>query len=96
MELAERFEFVLAEKAQFRQHAVVAGGGVALAEDEAVPVGPMWVFGIDPHLRAEDGAHQLHGGQRAAGVPAAGVRRHVDDIPPHFRAEGLKLWCVHD
>ena len=95
VELAEVLELRLVKEAQLRQDAVVAGGGVALAEDEAVPVGIPGVLGIDPHLGAEDGAHQLRGGQGAAGVAAAGVGRHVDDVAANFCAELFEFCCVH-
>ncbi|MPM73751.1 hypothetical protein SDC9_120733 [bioreactor metagenome] len=63
MKLAEVFEFISGEEAQLRQHAVVAGGSVALAQDEAVAVGVLGIPGVHPHLRAERGAHHLHCGE---------------------------------
>ena len=58
--------------------------------------GQVWeAFRVNAHLGAEDGADQLHGGQGAAGVAAARVCRHVDDVPAHGGAEALQLRCVH-
>ena len=88
-------KFRLVKEAQLRQYAVIAGGGVALAEDEPVPIRVLGIFGIDPHLGTENGAHELHGGQGAAGVAAAGGGGELDDIAAYLGAERFQLCCVH-
>ena len=68
---------------------------MALAEDEAIPVGVLGILGVDTHLSVQNRArHQLCGGQGAAGVAAAGVGRHVDDVTAHLCAELLESSAV--
>ena len=71
-ELAEGLELLPGEEAFLRQHTVVAGGDMALGEDEAVPVLPVGVGGVHPHGVIESAHGELHCGERAAGMPAAG------------------------
>ena len=95
VELAEVGELVPADEATLRQHRIIAGGGMALAENEAITVGVLGIFGVDTHLSEEQGGHQLCGGQGAAGVAAAGVGRHVDDVPAHLFANAGKFCRIH-
>ena len=95
VELAEVRILVAGDKALGGEHRVVAGGGVTLGEHEAVAVGVVRVLGVNAHVIEEDAGHQLHRGQRAAGVTAAGVGGHRDDVAPHLPADGGKLFCIH-
>ena len=56
---------------------------MALAENEAITVGVLGIFGVDTHLSEEQGGHQLCGGQRAAGVaaPALAVMLMMSGAP---------------
>ena len=87
MELAEVLELVTGDEAPLRQDAVVAGGGVALAEDEPVPVGILGVLGVHAHVVKEDAGHKFHRGEGTAGVTAARVGRHIDDVAPDGLAD---------
>ena len=94
VELPEIGELRLVKKTQLRQHAVIAGSGVALAENEPVPVRIFRILGVHAHFR-KNAAHQLHRRQGAAGVAAARVGRHVDDVPADLGAEFFQFRCVH-
>ena len=54
--------------------------GVAFGEDEAVPVSPAGVLGIDIQHVEVQGGHHLHRGERAAGVSSLGGVDHGDDV----------------
>ena len=95
VQLAEILEFVAADEAQLRQNRVIAGGGMSLAEHEPVTIRPAGVFGVDAHVVVEYAGHQLHGGQRAAGMTAAGVGGHVDDVPAHLAAHAGQFCFIH-
>ena len=95
MQLAEVRILVAGDKALGGEHRVVAGGGVTLGEHEAVAVGIVRVLGVNAHVIEEDAGHQFHSGQRAAGVTAASVGGHRDDVAPHLPADGGKLFCIH-
>ena len=95
VELAEVGEFVAADKAQLRQDRVIAGGGVALAQHEAVAVGVLGILGINAHVVVEYAGHQLHHGQGAAGMAAARVGDHGDDVTAHLLAYAGKFCRIH-
>ena len=95
VELAEVRILVAGDKALSGEHRVVAGGGVTLGEHEAVAVGIVRVLGVNAHVVEENAGHQFHRGQRTAGVAAAGVGGHRDDVAPHLPADGGKLFCIH-
>jgi len=73
----------MSNKADEMVEGVLQDAGVARAEDEAVPVRPCGVGGIDPQEAPEDGVgerRQRHGGARMAGVGALhGVHRQTAD-----------------
>ena len=95
VQLAEVFILVAGDKALSGEHRVVAGSRMTLGEHEAVAVGIVRVLRVNAHVIEEDAGHQLHSGQRAAGVAAAGVGGHRDDVAPHLPADGGKLLCIH-
>ena len=95
VQLAEVRVLVAGDEALGGEHRVVAGGGVTLGEHEAVAVGIVRVLRVNAHVIEEDAGHQLHRGQRTAGVAAAGVGGHRDDVTPYLPADGGKLFCIH-
>ena len=96
MELAEIGELVPADEAHFSQNTVVAGGRVALAEDKAIPIRRIRVCGIYAHVVEKHAGHQIHRRQRTAGMAAAGIGRHLNDVAAHLTADFGKLFCVHN
>lgn len=95
VQLPEVLELIAAEKALFRQHAVVAGGRMALAQHEAVAVLRLGILGIDTHMVVKHADHQLHRREGAAGVAGTGICRHVDNIPTYLTAYAGELCCIH-
>ena len=95
VELAEVRILVAGDKALGGEDRIVAGSRMTLGEHEAVAVGVVRVLGVNAHVIEEDAGHQFHSGQRAAGVTAAGVGGHRDDVAPHLPADGGKLFCIH-
>ena len=95
VELPEILKFVTADKAQLRQNSVIAGGGVALAQHKAVTVFHVGLCGVNAHVVVEHAGHQLHRRQRAAGVAASGVGRHIDDVPAHLTTHAGQFCFVH-
>ena len=61
---------------------------MTLGEHEAVAVGIVRVLRVNAHVIEEDAGHQLHRGQRTAGVAAAGVGGHRDDVARTCRQMG--------
>lgn len=95
VELAEAAELFLGEEAQFAQHTVIAGRGVALAQHKAVTVRIVGILRVHTHLCTKRGGHQFNCGQRATGVAATGVGRHVDDIPTYLGTEFCQILGRH-
>jgi len=95
VQLPEVLELIAADKAQLCQNRVVTGGSVALAEHKTVTVRPVRIFGVDTHMVIEYAGHQLHRGQGAAGMTAAGVGGHVDDVPAHLTAHAGQFCFIH-
>ena len=95
VELAEGLELLPGEEALLRQHTVVAGGDMALGEDEAVPVLPVGVGGVHPHGVIESAHGELHRGEGAAGMPAGRGGGHLNDVPAHLAANGLEFLRCH-
>ena len=95
MELAEILELIPADEAHLRQDRIVAGGCVALAQHEPVPIGVVRVLGIHMHVVEKQASHQVCRRQGTTGVAAAGVGGHRDDVAPHLPADGGKLFCIH-
>ena len=94
-ELPEVGKLVPADEAQLRQHRIVAGGGVTLAQHKAVTVGIFGILGIDAHVVVEYAGHQFHHGQGAAGMAAACVGDHGDDVTAHLLTYAGKFCRIH-
>ena len=67
------------------------GGGVALTQDEPVPVFPLGAAGIDVHfLEVQIGKH-IRRGQTAAGMIGLGAMGRVDDTHAPLAGNDLQL-----
>ena len=95
VELAEVRVLIAGDEALGGEHRIIAGGGMTLGEHEAITVGIVRVLGVNAHVVEENAGHQFHRGQRTAGVAAAGVGGHRDDVAPHLPADGGKLFGIH-
>ena len=95
VQLAEVCVLVAGDEALGGEDCVVAGSGMTLGEHETITVGIMRVLRVNAHVVEENAGHQFHSGQRAAGVTAAGVGGHRDDVTPYLPADGGKLFCIH-
>ena len=94
VQLAERQQLVDGEESAFRQGRVPDRAGVALAEDESVPIGPGRILRIDAEdveVESRDNVRRRHG---AAGMATLGVVRHPDDVFPE--GHGLLLEAVDE
>ncbi len=77
---------VAAEVARLGERGIEHRRGVALREHEAIAARPLGVGCVVAH----DAAEEQHGDdvgcrERAAGVAAAGLGDHLDDVGPHPR-----------
>src|SRR3990172_2702179 len=79
------------EEAPFRQGGVEGGGGVALGEDEAVPIGVAGVLGVNPHYSQEKGGEDFHAGEGAPGVAAPSLANHGDNMAAKPFGYGFQL-----
>ena len=95
MELTEVRVFVAGDEALGGKHRIIARRRVALGEHKAVAVGIVRIAGIDAHVVEENAGHQLDGRKGAAGMAAAGIGRHRDDVAAHLTADLGKLLRVH-
>ena len=75
------------------QHAVQQGGGVALGQQEPVPVGVVGAGGVQAHLAEIETDQNLHRRQGAPGMAGAGGMGHGQDVPPDLPAEGGQVVC---
>ncbi len=82
-QLAQGHDLVVREIARLGQRRVEHRRRMPLGENEPVAVGPVRVLGIVPQESAEiQGRHDLDGRQRAAGMPRAGLGRHLQNVLP--------------
>ena len=95
VKLAEVRILVTGEKALCRKHCIVAGCGVTLGEHKAVAILPLGIARIHTHMIKKHAGHQLHAGEGAAGVSAAGICRHIDDIAAHLQTNLGKFCRSH-
>jgi len=72
VDVAQGGQRIHGEIAPVGQRGIQAGGGVALGENEAVPLLPAGVLRVDPHLFEIEVGEHVGGGQAAAGM--AGLR----------------------
>ena len=79
------------EKAPVRQRGVQAGGGVALAQNEAVPFFPLRIFGIDVQFPEVQVGKHFRCGQAAAGVAGLGAVGGIDDAYANLAGSDLQL-----
>src|SRR3546814_17824934 len=68
------------EEAEIRQHGIQADGGVALAEDEAVAVGPARLGRVETQMRVVQRGEQLGRRERAGVVAGAGAAAEPDRL----------------
>src|SRR3954451_12262542 len=76
-------EQALVEEADVSEQRVETNGGMALAEDEPVTVGPSRVLGAITELGAVQGCEQLGCGERPGVVPGAGDAGQPHGLPAH-------------
>ena len=94
--LAQVPQFIFREKAPFGQRRIQSRYGMALGEDETVPVRPVRPLGIDPHdIEIQDLQH-IDDGQRAAGMTGLGQGDHLDDILPHVSRMTAQFFAIHE
>ena len=81
--LAQGEQVLHGEVAPVGQSGIQAGGGVTLGEDEAVPILPTGVGGVDAHLFKVEVGKQVGGGQGAAGMSSLGGVGAGEHALPH-------------
>ena len=96
VQLTEIFKLVPADEAHLRQHRIVAGSRMALAQHEAVPIRIVGALGVHVHVIEKQASHQIRCGQGTTGVAAAGIGGHVDNVPPDLLAHAGKLCRIHE
>ena len=79
------------EEAPVGQGGVQPRSGVALGEDEAVPILLPGVLGINVHLLEKEIGEYVGGGQAAAGVAGLGAVGSLDDAYAHLAGRGHQL-----
>ena len=89
--MAEGGQILHGEVAPEGQRAVQAGGGVALGEDEAIPVFPLGVLGVDAQLVEVQVGEQVGRGETAAGVAGFGAVGGSQDAFAHVAGGQLQL-----
>ena len=90
-ELAERHQVFDREVAGLGQRPVDHRRGVALADDEAVAVGPEGVLRVVAHDAEVERGGDLDGGEGAAGVAGVGGGDHLHDVPADALRDGLQF-----
>ena len=80
------------EETTMCQGGVQTGGGVALGQDETVPVFPLGVLGIYIQFLCVQISKQLSCRQAAAGVAALGAIGRFDDTHAHLAGKDLQLF----
>ncbi len=80
VQFAQRVQMLAREKPQFRPGRIKQRRGVALGKDEAVVVGVMRIFRIEPHVPEKQSRHQVRRRAAGSGMPAARRRRGRDGV----------------
>lgn len=75
----------------FRQHSVKGGASVALRENEAIAVSPVWIARIVPQHPEIKGDQQFDLGKRPAWMTAARRSDHLDDLNPQAIGQPFHL-----
>src|SRR5216117_354581 len=87
-ELAERDELGFVEVARPRHDRVERGDGVALGEDDAVPIGPVGALRVVAQPTEVERREDIDHRERAARMPRACVGEHADDLHPALAGDG--------
>lgn len=82
--LVQLLEPFAVDKAQIGKNHIQGRAGVALAEDEPVPVGPVGLLGTGPHNVIVQCGQNLNGRQRTAKMAAAGTVDGLKGFAPQF------------
>ena len=87
----ERLQLVDREVAAHGENGVEGDRGVPLAEDEAIPLRPIGLAGVDAHLIEVEGHQEIGGGQRPAEVPGSRVVDGLHDQLARLDAQAAQL-----
>ena len=79
VDMAQSGQIVHGEVAAERQGAVQAGGGVPLGEDEAIPIRPFGVLGVDAQLPVIQISEHLRRGKASARMTRLRAVRRFDN-----------------
>lgn len=91
VDMAQSGQIFHGEVAAERQGAVQAGGGVPLGEDEAIPIRPFGVLGVDAQLVEVQVGEQIGRGETAAGVAGFGAVGGSQDTFAYIAGGQLQL-----
>ncbi len=80
------------EEAPVGQGSVQPWGRVAFAQDEAVPVCPFGILGIDPHFFEIQVGKHVRGGKTAAGMARLGSMGSFDNPHAHLTSNSLQMF----
>ena len=95
VQLTEVLQLLPGEEALVSQHGVESRGGMALGENEAVPILPVGIGGVHVHGIVIQAGQHLHDGQGAAGMAGSRVSRHVDDVSAQLPAFAGEFFFCH-
>ena len=90
-QLAERRQLLHRQVAALGQDSVEGGGGVPLAQDEAIAVRPGGVGGVVAEDAPVERRQDVRTRERAARVARPGGRRHGDYVASNALGEGFQL-----
>src|SRR5207244_13431021 len=88
-EFPESHEVFDREVARLRHRRVDHRRGVALADDETVPIGPGRVLRVVPHYAEVKRGRDIDGREGASRVTGVGVGGNFVDVPPEAMRYGL-------
>jgi len=91
VDLTQGLQILNREKAAVCQCSIQAGGGVALAENEAIPILPLGIFRINVHFLKIQVSKNLCCGQRTAGVACLGRMGGFNNTHTDLAGSDLQL-----
>src|SRR6266571_62770 len=94
-ELAERDELRLGEEARPRHDRVERGDGVALGEDDTVPVGPVGALGVVAQPAEVERRENVDHREGSARVSRARVGEHADYLHPAVAGDRFEARVSH-
>src|SRR3989441_271004 len=94
-ELAERDELRLGEEARPRHDRVERGDGVALGEDDTVPVGPVGALGVVAQPAEVERRENVDHREGSARVSRARVGEHADYLHPAVAGDRFETRVSH-